>query len=64
MPYFPVPANPIDFVLASGYILTLSGTPAAGDSVFPYTYNSDNGQLTVNQNSSQPLNISQGELAL
>ncbi len=60
LPYFPIPANPIDFVLASGYILTLSGTPAAGDSVFPYTYNSTNGQLTINQNSSQPLNISQG----
>ncbi len=38
--YFPVPANPIDFVLASGYIFTLSGLPppATGDSVFPYVY--------------------------
>lgn len=58
--YFPVPANPIDFVLGGGYILTMSGTPATGDSVFPYTVNGTNGQLTVNQNTSQPLNIHQG----
>ncbi len=57
--YFPVPANPVDFVLAGGYVLTVSGTPATGDSVFPYTYSASNGQLTVNQNSSQPLNITQ-----
>ena len=56
--YFPVPANPIDFVFSSSTFLTLSGTPETGDSVFPYTYSS-NGQLTVNQNSSQPLNIHQ-----
>lgn len=59
LPYFPVPANPIDMVLASSYILTLSGT-SAGDSVFPYSYNSSSGQLTVNQNSTQPLNIGAG----
>ena len=59
LPYFPVPANPIDFSLSSGYILTLSGTPGSGDSVFPYTYNQGNGQLTLNQNSSQPLGIAQ-----
>ena len=59
LPYFPIPANPIDFVLASGSLLTLSGTPTTGDAVFPYTYNPGNGQLTVNQNSSQPLNIHQ-----
>ena len=57
--YFPVPANPIDFTLVSGYILTLSGTPASGDSVFPYTYSGSTGQLTINQNSSQPLGIHQ-----
>jgi 6-phosphogluconolactonase (cycloisomerase 2 family) len=56
LPYFPVPANPIDFTLSSNFFLVLSGTPAADDSVFPYTY--ANGQLTVNQNSSQPLGIS------
>jgi hypothetical protein len=59
LPYFPVPANPIDFTLSSSYIITLSGTPATGDTVFPYTYSAASGQLTVNQNSSQPLNIKQ-----
>jgi 6-phosphogluconolactonase len=58
LPYFPVPANPIDFILSGSYVLTLSGTPATGDSVFPYSYNSASGQLTINQNSSQPLGIS------
>jgi hypothetical protein len=53
--YFPVPANPIDFLFGSNVILTMSGTPATGDSVFPYTYSAGNGQLTVNANSSQPL---------
>jgi hypothetical protein len=38
LPYFPVPANPIDFLLSGGNIFTLSGTPATGDSVFPYTF--------------------------
>jgi hypothetical protein len=57
--YFPVPANPIDFVMSSS-LFVMSGTPAAGDSVFPYTYTPTNGQLTVNQNSSQPLNIAHG----
>jgi 6-phosphogluconolactonase len=60
LPYFPVPANPIDFVLASSYILTMSGTPTTGDSVFPYTYSAATGQLAINQNSAQPLNIAQG----
>ena len=55
--YFPVPANPIDFLQSGGYFLTLSGTPATGDSVFPYS--ASNGQLTVSQNSSQPLNTKQ-----
>ena len=56
---FPVPANPIDFVLSSSYVLTLSGTPTTGDSVFPYTYSAASGEFTVNQNSAQPLNIAQ-----
>jgi 6-phosphogluconolactonase (cycloisomerase 2 family) len=58
LPFFPVPANPIDFLLSNSIVLTLSGTPGTGDSVFPYTFNPANGQLTVNQNSSQPLGIS------
>lgn len=57
--YFPVPSNPIDFVMDQGFLLTLSGTPATGDSVFPYSYSSATGQLTLSQNSSQPLGISQ-----
>lgn len=58
--YFPVPANPIDFVLSGGFVITMSGTPTIGDSVFPYTQSGSNGQLTVNQNTAQPLNIHQG----
>lgn len=65
--YFPVPANPVDFVLASSYLLTLtSNTPAtgfpyvAGNSVFPYNYASSSGQLTLSQNSAQSLGIGQG----
>jgi len=58
LPYFPVPADPIDLALSGNFFLTLSGTPAAGDSVFPYAYNAANGQLTINQNSSQPLGMS------
>ena len=59
LPYFPIPANPIDFVLSSSFLLTMTGTPTSGDAVFPYTYSSSSGQLTINQNSSQPLNIAQ-----
>ena len=60
LPYFPVPVDPIDFAIASNFFLTLSGTTATGDSAFPYTYNPANGQLTINQNSSQPLGMSHG----
>jgi 6-phosphogluconolactonase (cycloisomerase 2 family) len=60
LPYFPVPANPIDFLFTNSYFLILSGTPSTGDSVFPYTYSASSGQLTVSQNTSQPLNIAQG----
>ena len=57
VPYFPVPSDPIDFQLTPSYLLTLSGTPATGDFAFPYNFNSSSGQLTVSQNSPQPLNI-------
>jgi 6-phosphogluconolactonase len=60
LPYFPVPANPIDFVLSASYVFTLSGTPATGDVVYPYSFNSASGQLTVTQNSAQPINATQG----
>lgn len=65
--YFPVPANPVDFVLSGGFVLTLAGAPAptsypyvGGRLVFPYSYASSTGQLTLSQNSSQPLGIGQG----
>ena len=55
LPYFPVPANPIDMTLAGSFMFTLAGTPASGDVVFPYAYSSSSGQLTISQNSSQPI---------
>jgi 6-phosphogluconolactonase (cycloisomerase 2 family) len=60
LPYFPIPANPIDFNISSGFVLALSGTPTTGDVVFPYTYSTTTGQLTINQNSAQVLGIKQG----
>ena len=58
--YFPVPANPVDFIDFTGFVLTMSSTTAqtsypytGGSTVFPYTFTS--GQLTVNQNSAQTL---------
>jgi hypothetical protein len=59
LPYFPVPSAPIDFVLYGSYVYTLSGTPATGDAIFPYGYNSSNGVLSVVSNSVQPLSSSQ-----
>jgi 6-phosphogluconolactonase (cycloisomerase 2 family) len=56
LPYFPVPVDPIDFLLSSNYVFTLSGNSTTGDFVFPYAYNTS-GQLTVSQNSVQTLNI-------
>jgi 6-phosphogluconolactonase (cycloisomerase 2 family) len=78
--YFPVPANPVDFLLASGNLLTLYEQPCTavvttdclpptatqsfpytgGSSVFPYSYNSTSGTLTINANSAQPLGIGEG----
>lgn len=65
--YFPLPANPVDFVLSGGTLLTLSGTVAptsypytGGAAVFPYSYSSSSGQLALSQNSTQPLGIKQG----
>jgi 6-phosphogluconolactonase len=59
LPYFPVPANPIDFTLTGGYVETLSGTPSTGDVVFPYAYSLNTGQLTISQNSPYVPGISQ-----
>jgi 6-phosphogluconolactonase (cycloisomerase 2 family) len=65
--YFPVPANPVDFLLSSGFLLTLTGAPSptsfpytGATSVWPYSYATTSGQLTLSQNSSQPLGIHQG----
>jgi 6-phosphogluconolactonase (cycloisomerase 2 family) len=62
LPYFPVPANPVDFAETGGFFITLTGSAPAtsypytgGTSVFPYTFNSSSGQLTINQNSVQTL---------
>jgi 6-phosphogluconolactonase (cycloisomerase 2 family) len=53
--YFPVPADPIDFTLASGYVMTLSGLPGApsGQTVYPYVYNSSSGALSLSQSTPQ-----------
>ena len=59
LPYFPVPANPIDFTISSGYLETLSGTPSTGDVVFPYQYSVSTGQLTISQNGSYVPGIKQ-----
>jgi hypothetical protein len=53
--YFPVPVNPIDFVLQGSAVLTLSGTPATIDTVYPYAYNSSNGQLSSTLTGSDPI---------
>jgi 6-phosphogluconolactonase (cycloisomerase 2 family) len=68
--YFPVPANPVDFVLSDGYVFTLSGTATAvnsstgayidGSTVFPYGYASGTGQLTTTSTTSQDLSIAAG----
>jgi 6-phosphogluconolactonase (cycloisomerase 2 family) len=69
LPYFPIPANPVDFLLSGGTLLTLNATTSTasasypytgGATVFPYTYNGTNGQLTASQNTFQPLNITAG----
>jgi 6-phosphogluconolactonase (cycloisomerase 2 family) len=50
--YFPIPENPIDFTFASGYLMTVAApTYTTGNVAFPYTYNTGNGQLTLNSNS-------------
>ncbi len=56
LPYFPVPANPVDFVATTSYVLTLNATSATasadypftgGATVYPYNYVSTTGQLTT-----------------
>jgi 6-phosphogluconolactonase len=62
LPYFPIPSNAVDFAEASGSFLTLFGSTTAtsypytgGSSVFPYSFNTNNGQLTISQNTAQPI---------
>jgi len=55
LPYFPIPSNPIDFILAQGFMLTMYGTPTTGDYIYPYSYSNAGGQLLLSQNGSQPL---------
>jgi 6-phosphogluconolactonase (cycloisomerase 2 family) len=69
--YFPVPENPVEFLLSGSYVLTLTAAtqPASfpytgGSQVWPYTYATTTGQLTLSQNSTQPLNITQGTAIL
>jgi hypothetical protein len=56
--YFPVPTNPIDFVMYPGYVFTLSQPGSTGDVVYPYAYTTSSGQLTLSSNGSQTLGIS------
>jgi hypothetical protein len=65
--YFPVPVNPVDFVLSGGFVLTLTGAPTptsfpyvGGSTVWPYAYSTTSGQLTLSQNSVQQLGIHAG----
>ena len=65
--YFPVPPNPVDFLLANNSILTLTSASAqssypytGGSAVWPYSYSSSTGQLTVSTNGLQQLGIAQG----
>lgn len=64
--YFPVQANPVDFLISSGSVLTLAGAPnptsypyVGGTLAFPYNYSGTTGQLTLSQNSVQPLGVKQ-----
>ncbi len=65
--YFPIPSNPVDFVLAGGNILTLYSATAqtsypytGGSQVFPYAFNSANGQLTTTNSSDSIGSVTQG----
>ncbi len=65
--YFPVPANPVDFLLTPSNILTLTSASAqtsfpytGGSQVFPYGVNGSTGQLTLSISTPQSLGITQG----
>ena len=56
VPYFPVPANSIDFTFSSSYVMTMSGLPGSAQTVYPYSYNSSSGQLAITQSTPQVIN--------
>jgi hypothetical protein len=67
--YFPVPANPVDFVFSGTTLLTLTSPSApaptsypytGGTSAWPYNYFTSTGQLMLSQNSVQQLGILKG----
>jgi 6-phosphogluconolactonase (cycloisomerase 2 family) len=66
LPYFPVPANPVDISFAGSSIITMSGTASSsfpyihGTSVFPYNWGAGSGQLTISQSTPQALGINEG----
>lgn len=55
LPYFPVPADSIDFVMSGAAVLTLTGTPATHDTVYVYQKNQATGQLSLVLNGSDSI---------
>jgi Lactonase, 7-bladed beta-propeller len=66
VPYFPVPADPIDFTFTSSYVITMSGAPSAnptvatGQTAYPYAYNASSGQLTTSPSAPDLINNGAG----
>lgn len=53
LPYFPVGCGPVDFKVTGAFVFSAdTSDPVTGntDTIFPYSVNSTNGQLTVTQN--------------
>ena len=68
--YFPVPSNPVDFLMTGGYLLTLNATTATasnsypytgGATVYPYSVISNSGQLQTSGPTSDSIgNVTKG----
>ena len=69
--YFPIPADPVDFLASasgsSSYVLTLTAGTAGGSypyvggtAVWPYAFNSGNGQMTLTLDNIDQLHITGG----
>ncbi|WP_263359421.1 beta-propeller fold lactonase family protein [Acidicapsa ligni] len=58
--YFPIPASPVDFTMASGFVYTLAGAPGTPQTYYAYTYNSTSGQLATTLNSATAVNNGEG----